>query len=61
MQAEVNERTAGFAKEHPDTTKLTDDQKEELKDLEQAQRDVAELFEKLAPLIRQAQQGPEGF
>jgi hypothetical protein len=61
MQAEVNERTVSFAKDNLDRSKLTDDQREELKDLEQAQRDVAELFEKLAPLIRQAQQGMEGF
>jgi len=54
LQAEVNERTAAFAKEHPDPEKLTDDDKDELKELEQAQRDVAELFEKLAPLFRPA-------
>jgi hypothetical protein len=52
MQAEVTERTAAFAKAHPDLDKLTDDEKEELQELEQAQRDVADLFDKLAPLFR---------
>ncbi len=52
MQAEVNEWTAAFAKSHPDPEKLTDDEKDELKDLEQAQRDVAELFEKLADAFK---------
>jgi len=54
LQAEVNERTTAFAKDHPDPAKLTDDEKDELKELEKAQRDVAELFEKLAPLLKPA-------
>ncbi len=54
LQAEVNERTTAFAKDHPDPAKLTDDDKDDLRELEQAQRDVAELFEKLAPLLRPA-------
>lgn len=58
MQAEVTERTAGFAKAHPDPAKLTADQQEELKELEQAQRDVAELFEKLASLFAQPAELP---
>lgn len=56
-QAEVNERTAGFAKAHPDPAKLTDDEKDELKELEQAQKDIAELFEQLLPLFQQ--RGPD--
>lgn len=52
MQAEVNEWTAAFAKAHPDPDKLSDDDKDELKELEQAQRDVAELFEKLADAFK---------
>ena len=52
MQAEVNERTAAFAKDHPDPAKLTEDETDELKELEQAQRDVAELFDKLAAEFR---------
>lgn len=52
MQAEVNEWTVSFAKAHPDPEKFTDDDKDELKELEQAQRDVAELFEKLADAFK---------
>ena len=55
MQAEVNERTAEFAKAHPDPAKLTDDERDELKELEQAQRDVAELFDKLASFFQQGE------
>jgi hypothetical protein len=51
-QAEINERTAAFANNHPDPAKLTDDEKTELKDLEQAQKDIAELFEQLLPLFQ---------
>jgi hypothetical protein len=51
LQAELNERTAQFAKDHPDPDKLTDDEKAELKELEQAQREIAELFEKMAKLF----------
>lgn len=54
MQAEVNERTAAFAKDHPDPAKLTEDEQDELKEFEQAQRDVAELFDKLAAEFRPA-------
>jgi hypothetical protein len=58
MQAEVAEQTAAFARAYPDPDKLTADQKDELKELEQAQRDVADLFEKLAPLFRQKPELP---
>ena len=51
LQAELNEYTAQFAKDHPDPDKLTDGEKEELKELEQAQREIAELFEKMAKLF----------
>jgi hypothetical protein len=51
LQADLNERTAEFAKDHPDPAKLTDEEKAELKELEQAQREVAELFEKMAKLF----------
>lgn len=54
MQAEVNERTAAFAKDHPDRDKLTEDELDELKELEGAQRDVAELFDKLAAEFQKA-------
>jgi hypothetical protein len=59
MQAEVNEWTAEFAKAHPDPAqKLTDEETDELKELEQAQRDVAELFDKLASLFLPAEEIP---
>jgi hypothetical protein len=51
LQAELNERTAQFAKDHPDPDKLTDDEKAELKELEQAQREITELFEKMSALF----------
>jgi hypothetical protein len=51
LQAELNDRTAQFANDHPDAGKLTDDEKAELKELEQAQREIAELFEKMAALF----------
>jgi hypothetical protein len=52
VQAEVNERTAAFAKAHPHSEPLTDDDRDELKELEQIQREIAELFEALAPLLQ---------
>ena len=58
MQLDVNERTKAFADEHPDAAKLTADDKAELKELEQAQRDVAELFEKLAEELRKTMEMP---
>ena len=58
MQAEVNEGTAEFAKAHPDVAKFTDDDRDDLKELEQAQRDVAELFEKLAEAFRKTPELP---
>ena len=52
LQAELNDRTAQFAKDHPDADKLTDAEKDELKELEQAQREIAELFEQMAKLFQ---------
>lgn len=54
LQAELNERTAEFAKDHPDPAKLTDDEREELKEIEAAQRDMAALFEQLAKLFQKS-------
>lgn len=51
LQAELNGRTVQFAKDHPDADKLTDAEREELKELEQAQREIAELFEQMAKLF----------
>jgi hypothetical protein len=51
LQAELNKRTVEFAQEHPDPDKLTDEEKAELRELEQSQREIAELFEKIAALF----------
>jgi hypothetical protein len=45
LQAEVNERTAQFAKDHPDLSKLTDPEKDELESVRKTQRDVADLIQ----------------
>lgn len=58
LQAEIVERTAEFAKEHPDADKLTDDERTELKELEQAQRDIASLFEEMSKLFQERQPEP---
>jgi hypothetical protein len=59
LQAELNQQTAEFAKLHPDASKLTDEEREELKELEAAQRDIAALFEEMAKLFREQQAEPE--
>ena len=48
LQAELNERTAGFAKDHPPGANLTADDGDELKALEHAQREIASLFEAIS-------------
>jgi hypothetical protein len=58
VQAELNDQTAAFDKAHPDPAKLTDDEKDELKELEQTQREIAELFDKLAPALRPGEPQP---
>ncbi len=58
VQAELNEQTAAFDKAHPDPAKLTDDEKDELKELEQTQREIAELFDRLAPALRPGEPQP---
>jgi hypothetical protein len=45
LQAEVNERTAQFAKDHPDLNNLTEDEKAELTVLRKMQADVAQLLQ----------------
>ena len=59
LQAELNQRTAEFAKLHPDAAKLTDEERDELKELEAAQRDIATLFGEMAKLFGEQQQ-PDG-
>jgi len=49
LQAEANERTEKFAKEHPDLGKLTDADKVELEALQKLQRDIAQLIQELTP------------
>ena len=55
LQAELNEKTAEFAKGHPDQDKLTEEERAELKELEEAQRQIAVLFEELAKLFQERQ------
>src|SRR6185437_11426241 len=52
LQAECNAATAEFAKRHPDRDKLTDEDREELKELEDSQREIATLFEQMAKLFQ---------
>jgi hypothetical protein len=59
LQAELNQRTAEFAKLHPDSDKLTDEEREELKEIEDAQRDIAALFEQMAKLFEHEKQAKE--
>ncbi len=59
LQAELNDRTAEFAKQHPDVTQLTDEDKAELRELHQAQTEIAELFEQLARMMKKDATPPE--
>jgi hypothetical protein len=49
LQAELNERTEGFDKAHPDRTMLTPDLQAELDRLRTAQADLAALLDELSP------------
>lgn len=57
LQAELNQRTAEFAKAHPDPEKLTEEERAELKELEDAQREMASLFEQMAKVFQEAKMG----
>jgi hypothetical protein len=59
LQGELNQRTEEFAKEHPKKDKLTEEEIAELKELEQAQREIATLFEQMAKLFQQHKQNQE--
>ena len=49
------------AKDHPDPDKLTDEEKVESKELEQAQHEITELFEKMAKLFeKKDEKGEKG-
>jgi t-SNARE complex subunit (syntaxin) len=52
LQAELNERTVQFAKDHPDADKLNAEEKAELADLERSQREIAALFELMAQKVQ---------
>jgi hypothetical protein len=56
LQAELNQQTTEFAKLHPDPDKLTEEERAELKELEDGQREIAELFEHMAKLFREQHQ-----
>jgi DNA repair exonuclease SbcCD ATPase subunit len=47
MQAEVNQRTEAFHKQHPDLAKLAPERQAELQAIEREQREVANLLEEL--------------
>ena len=59
LQAELNARTAAFAAAHPDAAKLTDEERDDVKELEAAQGRITALFEQLAKLF-QPQPPPDG-
>lgn len=58
LQSELNERTAAFANDHPDSSKLTADERDELKALEQAQHEIAALFEEIVSQVPTAPEAP---
>jgi hypothetical protein len=51
-QKEVNERTAAFAKDHPNRDALTDDDKDELREIEDAQKSIKSLLDDLLPMLQ---------
>lgn len=53
LQEELNVNTADFARAHPDPDKLTEEEREELKELEKVQRDIAALFEQMTQLFEE--------
>jgi hypothetical protein len=57
LQAEVNERTAQFAKQNPDLSKLSDDEQAELRLLRRMQGDIAELLHEYSALAEQPKPG----
>ena len=58
LQAELNERTAEFAKNHPSVDQLTEEEKAELRELQQAQLEIAELFELMARMFQKKDAPP---
>jgi hypothetical protein len=47
LQQEINDRTETFGKQHPDKTKMTDDEKRRLDSLSKEQREIAELLDEI--------------
>ena len=47
LQAEVNQRTEEFGKQHPDPKKYTDKEKTELQGIRREQQEIASLLEEL--------------
>jgi hypothetical protein len=47
LQQEINDRTDTFAKQHPNRTKLGDDEKRELDSLSQEQKELSELLDEV--------------
>jgi hypothetical protein len=48
MQAEINQKTDDFARKHPDAKKLTKQEQDELAGLQEEQKEIADLVEKIA-------------
>lgn len=59
LQAELNVQTVEYDKLHPTRDKLTDEDRDELKELEEAQREIALLFEEMAKLFQMKDLPPE--
>lgn len=59
LQAELNQRTNEFAKSHPNADQLTDEDRDELKELEDAQREITALFEQTAKLFQKQAAPPD--
>jgi len=51
LQEELNLSTAEFARAHSNSDKLTDEERDELKELEIAQREIAALFGQISKLF----------
>ena len=47
MQKEINERTDGLSKRRPDRKSLSANERQELKELGQEQREIADMLDKL--------------
>jgi hypothetical protein len=58
LQADLNERTADFAKRNPDPEKYDEDAKDERAALEADQKEIAELFGKLQTLLKPTEDEP---